>query len=453
MADIFISYTRKDQAWAAALARRFTQQGWSVWWDRKLPTGVDYEAVTEAELDAARCVIVLWSAASKQSTWVRVEATEGLERNILIPVCIEAVRPPLKFRHIQTANLVGWDRASEDERVPELLRHVEQLLGPGKTPPKPEYETKAPPARSAPAERESRRHSARKPPEPPRRAISGYWWKGALGVVTLVGLGYLVYSGVSTSGSTSVDPPPVMVQAEPGDNSTSTQNESPVRHVAPFTAEDFVEIPAGTFMMGSDGYYESFDREKPVHEVTLTKPFLMMKTEVTQAQWYAVMGTRPSRFTGDQLPVESVSWNDVQEFIKKLNETCSGCYRLPTEAEWEYAARAGSSTAYSFGDNEEDLAQYGWYGERWDEGSTHPVGEKQPNQWGLYDMHGNVWEWVADGYGDYEAVAVVDPVGREDGSSRVIRGGSWSSTRQAPAVFVSLPTSIPGTATTTSVSV
>jgi len=163
---------------------------------------------------------------------------------------------------------------------------------------------------------------------------------------------------------------------------------------------EFVLIPAGTFTMGSpDSDSNAYDHEKPAHQVTISEPFYMGKYEVTQAQWKAVMGENPSRFKGDDHPVENVSWEDVQQFIQKLNakEGKEAC-RLPTEAEWEYAARAGTTTIYSFGNNASQLGNYAWYDEN-SGNTTHPVGDKPPNPWGLYDMHGNVWEWVQDWYG------------------------------------------------------
>jgi TonB family protein len=186
---------------------------------------------------------------------------------------------------------------------------------------------------------------------------------------------------------------------------------------------DFVLIPAGTYMMGSD---TGDNDEKPIHRVRLSKAFYLGKYEVTQGQWQAVMGTNPSDFKGDaNVPVKNVSWEDVQEFIRKLNTKEGGLkYRLPTEAEWEYAARAGTTTVYGFGNDERQLGEYAWYGENsWR--TTHPVGQKKPNAWGLYDMYGNVWEWVQDWYGPYTAGSAVDPAGPASGSTRVRRGGGW----------------------------
>ena len=155
------------------------------------------------------------------------------------------------------------------------------------------------------------------------------------------------------------------------------------------------------------------------HEVTLTKPFYMGKHEVTQEQWESVMGKNPSDTKGAKLPVTEVSWNDCQEFIKKLNAKTDGGYRLPTESEWEYSCRAGTSTAYSFGDSltKSDA--------NIDSGGSKAVGSYKPNAFGLYDLHGNVWEWCEDWKADYPAGAVTDPKGPATGEYRVLRGGSF----------------------------
>lgn len=160
--------------------------------------------------------------------------------------------------------------------------------------------------------------------------------------------------------------------------------------------------------------------DENLHTVTLTKPFEMMTTPVTQALWKIVMGNNPSGFQGADRPVENVSWDDAQIFISKLNAMLGvTCFRLPTEAEWEYACRAGTTSA-TYG-NLDDVA---WY-ENNSGKETHPVGQKQPNAWGLYDMLGNVWEWCQDWYGGYPDGDVIDPVGPSSGSYRVSRGGSW----------------------------
>ena len=158
------------------------------------------------------------------------------------------------------------------------------------------------------------------------------------------------------------------------------------------------------------------------HEVTIKKTFYMGKYEVTQEQWEAVMRTNPSTNKGAKFPVTNVSWKDCQEFIKKFNEKTKGGFRLPTEAEWEYAARAGTTTAYSFGDT---ITSKNANCDR--SGNIKPVGSYKANAFGLYDMHGNVWEYCEDKFGEYPKGAVVDPKGPIDGKYRVIRGGSYDS--------------------------
>jgi formylglycine-generating enzyme required for sulfatase activity len=185
-----------------------------------------------------------------------------------------------------------------------------------------------------------------------------------------------------------------------------------------------VLVPAGSFSMGSESHEYDKD-EKPAHGVTLTKPFYLGKYEVTQEQWQAVMGSNPSNFKGEKLPVEQVSWNDCQEFLKKLQGKFPGLkFSLPTESQWEYACRAGSKTEYGFGDDAGRLGDHAWYGANSDS-TTHDVGGKEPNAWGLYDMHGNVWEWCADWYGGYSAGTRKDPTGPSSGTVRVLRGSSW----------------------------
>src|SRR5262245_16034861 len=184
---------------------------------------------------------------------------------------------------------------------------------------------------------------------------------------------------------------------------------------------ELIRIPGGSFLMGS-GEYES---EKPIHRVTLS-PFAIGKYPLTQAQWKAVMGNNPSNFKGDHLPVERVSWNSATEFCSALSKRTGRAYRLPTEAEWEYACRAGTATLFSSADNSETLDQHGWYYNN-SEQKTRNVGQKIPNAWGLHDMHGNVFEWCHDWYDEdyYAQSPSTDPQGPPSGTSHVLRGGSF----------------------------
>ena len=188
---------------------------------------------------------------------------------------------------------------------------------------------------------------------------------------------------------------------------------------------DMVKVEAGTFMMGATSEMENpYSWEKPVHQVTLPHDYYMGKYEVTQALWKTVMGSNPSYFKGDDLPVEEVSWEDCQEFISKLNSMIGRKFRLPTEAEWEYAARGGKkSRGYQYGGSS-NISDVAWYDGN--SGSkTHPVGMKQANELGIYDMSGNVYEWCQDWKGSYVNSSQTNPTGAVSGSYRVYRGGSW----------------------------
>src|SRR5262249_24141391 len=325
------------------LVRALQRHGWSVWWDRTIPPGRIFAQGIEEAIDAARCMLVVWSKASVVSPWVLEEAGEGRERRFLIPVLFDEVNPPFGFRQIQAARLLDWQETVAHAESDTLVQAIQARIGP-------------------PAQREPVATGAGTAPIPQRQAPA---------------------RGQESS------PPAGTVEP----------------HMGKRLDMPFFRTPGGEFLMGSaDGYGD----ERPVHTVRISQPFYLGQYAVTQGQWQAVMGSNPSQFTGDpNRPVETVSWEDVQEFIRRLHAREGGAtYRLPTEAEWEYAARAGSTTAYGFGDDPRQLSEYAWYSENAGR-QTHPVGQLKPNAWGLYDMHGNVWEWVQDWYGPYTAGAAV----------------------------------------------
>lgn len=187
----------------------------------------------------------------------------------------------------------------------------------------------------------------------------------------------------------------------------------------------FVVISAGRFQMGSPVNEAGRDADEPLHPVRLSQAFFIQTTPVTQSQWRAVMGANPSRFQDDRCPVHNVSWFDAGRFIRTLNQMDAGYqYQLPTEGQWEFACRAKTHSRYASGKLDEDLSQAGWYADN--SGlALHRVAQKNPNAFGLFDMHGNVWEWCADRYGLYPETPTVDPKGPEEGHARVVRGGSW----------------------------
>lgn len=261
--------------------------------------------------------------------------------------------------------------------------------------------------------------------------------QGSKGVVTITDTATGAYTYTPNAGVTGTDTFTFLASDGSEDSNTATVTVSLAASggdglVTNTLGMSFKRIPAGSFTMGSpdsEAGHHAF--EGPQHPVTLTQDFYMQTTEVTQGQWSAIMGNNPSWFSfrcTPDCPVEQVTVSDIQTFLTLLNARGEGTYRLPTEAEWEYAARAGTTTAYSFGADATDIREYGWFGYDDNAGvSTHPVGEKQPNAWGLYDMHGNVWEWVEDRYAYYTSASATDPViGPVTGQEmRICRGGSW----------------------------
>lgn len=263
-----------------------------------------------------------------------------------------------------------------------------------------------------------------------------------VGVISLIGpiIGPII-SGPAPTATPTTTPTPTVTH-QPGQTSfinqssgtdTGKEKEVTLRQTSFINSIGmaFVLIPAGEFDMGSpEGEKDRDNNEGPIRHITFKKAFNMSRYEVTQKQWREVMGkdNNPSVFEGDYLPVENISWNEVQEFIKKLNNGTSK-YRLPSEAEWEYAARAGNATIYSFGNEEHKLGNYAWYNVN-SYGKTHQVGDRRinPNPWGLYDMHGNVYEWVMDeGHDNYDDAPQDGSAWYGKGYGRVIRGCSFLS--------------------------
>lgn len=216
-----------------------------------------------------------------------------------------------------------------------------------------------------------------------------------------------------------------MTSTTPTKKKQTPKEEKQLPPVIQNLMNNMVYVEGGTFTMGatSDQGSDAYDDEKPAHQVTVSS-FSIGKYEVTQEEWQAVMGNNPSSSKGVKRPVEKVSWKGCQEFIRKLNTMTGKHFRLPTEAEWEYAARGGNkSIGYKYAGSD-NLDRVAWYVSN-SGSTTHDIGQKSPNELGLYDMTGNVWEWCADRYGSYEIGVQSNPVGPSSGSGRVCRGGSW----------------------------
>ena len=398
MADVFISYAREDRASAEKLAHALEAHGWSVWWDREILPGKDFTAVISAELAAAGVVCVLWSKWSVNSHWVRDEAHEGLERNALVPVLLDGSEPPLGYRAIQGVDLTDWDPGREHLGFSQLLEAITALRAPGQAPAAVDLAAFA------------------VTPQPPRP-----WWRRrpfAVGAI-IAGLALAaIIVFVLLSRKDEAPRPPLL---------------GPVRSFKDCAlCPEMVALEAGEFQMGASWFdREAQSDERPAVHVAITKPIAIGRTEVTFAEWDACVADHGCHtykpddqdWGRGQFPVIYVSWDDAQNYVEWLKAKTGKEYRLPTEAEWEYACRAGTETKYPFGDQiTPELANFNRAFPR-----PQPVASYPPNGWGLYDMNGNVWEWVEDTWVAGHRGRPADQAARTDGDpqDRVIRGGSW----------------------------
>jgi formylglycine-generating enzyme required for sulfatase activity len=412
MAEIFISYAREDIGTARRLAAALEERGWSVFWDRRIPAGRRFAEVIAQQLEAAKCVIALWSTAGNTSDWVLEEAEDGKMRGILAPALIEAVEPPRGFRRIHAADLIGWSGDGTHEGFRQLLEDIAHYVPVSPVVPPPEQTDSEPGAEKAETPRPPGGGTAQTRPTGmigPHALLrwhsDRYWSIGVVALLIAAGVGWLIF--------TQPTPPMVESEAKPGE----VRIDNEVR-INPIDGQPYVWIPQGEFQMGcSPRDDQCSDHEKPSHTVRITRGFWLGQTPVTQAAYEKVMGENPSYFKGPQHPVETVRWDGARKYCEAVGG------RLPTEAEWEYAARAGSAEPrYGV------LDAIAWHTGNSGRG-TRPVKQRQPNSWGLHDMLGNVWEWVGDWYGGnyYQTLPspAVDPKGPSSGTYRVMRGGSW----------------------------
>ncbi|MBI1399964.1 SUMF1/EgtB/PvdO family nonheme iron enzyme [Hyphomonas sp.] len=537
MAAIFLSYSRADRPKAQVFAEALTAEGFSVWWDKVLRAGQTYDEVTEGMLRDADVVVVLWSAVSVKSKWVRTEATLGQRTSVLVPAMIEDAERPIMFELTQSADLIGWDGDRSDVRwqefVADIRRAAEQAAAsdskPAPVPPpapgqaadmtmeltfwtsvkdsddKADFEAylkrypdghysdlarnriaaiaraharaaapppapppQAPPPPPPPPPRAAAPAPAPKPaPAPPKPAPakpvaaasappkkSGSSLPLVLGGLVAIVLAGWVIANLIPSDDTAADdaaltadaadapaapeapalPEPEVIETAatetaapavdvPAEPEPEPEPVAPVCDVCPA----MVSLPGGTFSMGSPATESGREPiEGPVHDVTV-KPFAISKTEITAAQWAACLadggcnGYRPPAGESDGLPATAISWRDATAYTKWLSAKEGRTYRLPTEAEWEYAARGGTSTAY-------------WWGERFDSMKAprdrlREAASLPENTFGLQGMLGNLREWVEDcyvnGYSDTptDGSAVLSG----DCGRRVVRGGSIKS--------------------------
>ncbi|WP_287601002.1 SUMF1/EgtB/PvdO family nonheme iron enzyme [Thiothrix sp.] len=426
MHDIFLSYSTKDRDRLKPLFQALAQQGWSVFWDHQsIHTGENWHRRIEEAINNSRCVVV-WSKHSIQSEWVLEEASRGKSRNVLLPIRIDAIEPPFGFGMRQAGDFTGWNGKGDHPAFIELAAQIYGLLGRGSQP---------------------------LPPLPKSRM--GVVLAAGMAAVAVAGTGmYWHQNGgfigedaaaitqpVAPVAEPKVMPAPVVTPPAPAPAVAppATPPKQPEPKTLPFEPE-MLTITAGEFTMGCDGKRDDveggcWDDEKPAHKVKISG-FKLAKTEVTFDQWDACEKAKACPHAEDlgwgrgNRPVINVSWDDVtQKYLQWLNKETGKTYRLPTEAEWEYAARGGrNDTAYSWGNAVgKGNANCDGCGSQWDDKKTAPVKSFSPNGYGLYDMHGNVWEWVSDWKGDYAAKPQQDPEGSSSGTSRVLRGGSWSN--------------------------
>jgi formylglycine-generating enzyme required for sulfatase activity len=382
MSDIFISYKREEQAIAKKLADALESEGWTVWWDPKLRAGEHFDDVIEKALNEAKCGIVMWSNLSVNSEYVKAEATEALEQKKLVPVKIENAILPFRFKRVHTLSLLGWDGSKDFPEFRRLVEDIAAIVGP-------------------PATTRQKTQRAESKAEP--GTISRDKLKG---------------------GSTRL-PPDLKRKLEPG---TVFRDKLKDGSQGP----QMVVIPAGTFQMG-DG--RGFAR--PVRTVRIISPFAIGRYEVTFEEYDRFVAATGHKLPDDDAwgrgrrPVINVSWNDVMEYAKWFSTQTGKHYRLPSEAEWEYAARSGTEERWAGTSFEEELGDYAWYRAN-SGGMTQPVGGKKPNRFGLYDMSGNVWEWIEDcRHENYKDAPTNGSPWKEEGGGdcfwRVRRGGSWEN--------------------------
>ena len=401
MSDIFLSYAREDAERAGQLAAALQAQGWSVFWDLTIPPGRTWRQVIGAQLEAAGCVVVAWSRISIGRHWVLEEADSGLERGVLVPLLLDAVKPPLGFRSIQAADFRDWQGDAEAAAFRRLVEAVADKIGrPGLG------AVSANAAPLAPAATLPQKRA-----RVPRRSLAP-----AQPVLQAGG-----------------EPPSIQPDPRPNPPQPFSILRHTLRDGTP--GPEMVLIPAGEFRMGDlDG--SGYDNEKPVHIVRLPRPFYLGRYAVTFDEYDHYAKDSGVKLPDDRgwgrgnRPVIKVSWQDAVAYCAWLSKQTGQAYRLPSEAEWEYAARAGTETAYWWGNEAgQNRANFDGSGSQWSNRQTAPVGSFPPNPWGLHDTAGNVWEWVQDRWHDDYQGAPVDGSAWEQGDSsmRVLRGGSWSS--------------------------
>lgn len=434
--DVFISYSRKDSELVLGIANKLTECGYNVWIDQDgIESGDAFKSVIVKAIKRSQLFLFFSSKTANESPWTVKEVNMAVHlKKFIIPVKLDNT----EYDDSLLFDLVGLDYISyfenQEKGLRELLRSVKKHLG------KSDVDVKKVKEEIKALEKDGLQLYADQ-----QRVLDEIIAKKKLiGEVNQT----CPVCGTSneiralycpTCGWTYVP-----FQSKKMDEKRlatakklwASRGKSDVvieeipSHTLPQPImeliHDMVRVEGGTFTMGGtrEQGEDAFEDESPTHKVTLST-YSIGRYPVTQDQWEAVMGSNPSHFKGEKLPVESVSWFDCQDFAQKLSEMTGRRFRLPTEAEWEYAARGGKKGKrykYSGGNI---LNQVGWYNEN-SGGVSHEVGKKSPNELGIYDMSGNIWEWVQDWKGDYSKEDQINPKGPETGIERVCRGGGWN---------------------------
>lgn len=434
--DIFVSYSRKDTDQVQEVVGKLTDQGFNVWIDRDgIESGDAFKSVIVKAIKNSKIFLFFSSATANESPWTVKEVNMAVFlKKTIIPIKLDDTI----YNDSLLFDLVGLDYITyyntPNHGIRELTKAIMKHLG------KPGIDVKKIKEEIKVLENDGAQLYAQQ-----RRLLDDIIAKKRLmGENSLTCPVCGTKNDVSSPFCPTCGWTPIPFQSKKMDEKRlavarklweSRGKETTVIEEAPRQTlpqpimeliHDMVKVEGGTFMMGGtrEQGEDAFDDEKPAHKVTLST-FFIGRYPITQDQWEAVMGVNPSYFKGEKLPVEKVSWFDCQEFAKKLSEMTGRHFRLPTEAEWEYAARGGKKGKrykYSGGNI---LNQVGWYNEN-SGGISHDVGQKSPNELGIYDMSGNIWEWVQDWKGDYTEDDQVNPKGPETGIERVCRGGGWN---------------------------